>query len=125
MLIYARAVQGGSPAVDRPLVIAVGCELPCQRQMPLGRHSARSMYDVARAEGVSISLRTEQRILAEDTFKPWQHRSWIHPWDADLRVNAEVVLSLYEGICQERWLDRASLSSAPTRSPASRRGDVR
>ncbi len=99
-------------------MIAVACELPCQRQLPFSRHSASSIREVVRAEGVVISLRTVQRILAEDTLKPWQYRSWIHPRDPDFRVKAEVILGLYEGVWQGRRLDPGDLVVSADEKPS-------
>jgi transposase len=65
--------------LDRALVIGVACELPSQRELPLSRHSARSIHEVVTAEGLVMSLRTVQRILAEDTLfrsrRPPAHRA--------------------------------------------------
>jgi transposase len=43
-----------SPA-DRAEVIAVACELPEQRQLPLSRHSAASIQEVLKGEGIGIA----------------------------------------------------------------------
>jgi hypothetical protein len=64
-------------------VFAVACELPSQRQLPLSRHSAASIQEVVVGEGIMVSVRTVQRILAEDALKPWHYRSWIGPRDPD------------------------------------------
>jgi hypothetical protein len=42
------------------------------------------------------------RWLAEDAIRPWTHRSWIFPRDADFEAKAARVLDLYEG----RWKGR-------------------
>src|SRR3984893_15324245 len=73
---HALAAHGGFLPLDRALEIAVACELPSQRQLPFSRHSASSIHEVVTAEGLVMSLRTVQRILAEDTLKPWRYRSW-------------------------------------------------
>lgn len=65
-------------ALERALVIAVACELPGQRRLPLSRHSASSIQEVVAGEALVMSVRTVRRILAEDTLKPWRYRSWIH-----------------------------------------------
>jgi len=49
-------------------------------------------------------VRTVQRVLAADTLKPWQYRSWMHPRDPHFREKAEVILGLYEGIWRGRRL---------------------
>ena len=53
------------------LVIAIACELPGRLGLPLSRHFASSVWEVVRGEGVTISLRTVQRILARHHLKPW------------------------------------------------------
>ncbi|MGH9918054.1 MAG: IS630 family transposase [Nitrososphaerales archaeon] len=91
-------------ATDQAVVIAVACELPSQRDLPLSRHFASSIREVVRTEGIPMSLRTVQRILAENTLKPWRYRSWIHPRDPHFRTKAEVILGLYEGVWEGRRL---------------------
>lgn len=94
--------RSGRPCVYSPLeqalVIAVACELPAQRQLPLSRHSAASIQEVLREEGSGMSVRTVQRILAANALKPWRYRSWVHPRDPQFREKAEVILGLYEGV---------------------------
>jgi hypothetical protein len=99
-------------------VIAVACELPSQRELPLSRHSARSIHEVVTAEGLAMSLRTVQRILAEDTLKPWRFRSWIHARDPDFRAKAEVILGLYEGVWKGRGLDPGDLVVCADEKPS-------
>ena len=91
-------------ALARAVVMAVACELPSQRQLPFSRHSAASIQEVVAGEGLTISVRTVQRIPAEDTLKPWHYRSWIHPRDPDFRAKAAVILDLYQGVWQGRQL---------------------
>jgi hypothetical protein len=116
--IHALGAHGGFPPLDRALVIAVACELPSQRQLPLSRHSASSIHEVVTAEGLAMSLRTVQRILAEDTLKPWRYRSWIHPRDPDFRAKAEVILGLYEGVWKGRRLDPGDLVVCADEKPS-------
>jgi hypothetical protein len=47
----------------------------------------------------AASAATIARWLAEDSLKPWQHRSWIFPTDPDFAEKAGPVLDLYQG----RW----------------------
>ena len=47
----------------------------------------------------AASATTIARWLAEDSLKPWQHRSWIFPTDPDFAEKAGPVLDLYQG----RW----------------------
>jgi len=80
------------------MVIAVACELPSQRDLPLSRHFASSIREVVNGEGIGMSLRSVQRVLAENVLKPWRYRSWIHPRDPEFKSKAERVLGLYEGV---------------------------
>jgi hypothetical protein len=96
-------------ALERAMVIEVACELPSQRQLPFSRHSAASIQEAAVGEGIMVSVRTVQRILAEDTLKPWHYRSWIHPRHPDFRAKAAVILDLYQGVWQARRLGPADL----------------
>jgi hypothetical protein len=82
----------------RALVIAVACELPAQRGLALSRHFATSVWRVVSGEGVRISLRTVQRILARDHLKPWRFQSWMHPRDPQFEFKTKRVLDLYEGV---------------------------
>jgi transposase len=79
------------------LVIAIACELPSQRGLPLSRHFASSIWRVVRGEGVVISLRTVQRVLARHHLKPWRYVSWMHPRDPRFVEKARVILDLYAG----------------------------
>jgi len=82
----------------RALVIAVACELPAERGLSLSRHFATSVWRVVSGEGVRISLRTVQRMLARDHLKPWRFRSWMHPRDSQFEFKTKRVLDLYEGM---------------------------
>lgn len=96
-----------SPFPDwvRALVIAVACELPAQRGLALSRHFASSVWRVVTDEGVQISLRTVQRMLARDHLKPWRYVSWMHPRDPHFIEKARVILDLYQGWWEGRRLD--------------------
>jgi hypothetical protein len=50
---------------------------------------------MAREIATFVSASTVRRWLAQDTLKPWQHRSWIFITDPDFRPKAERVLDLY------------------------------
>ncbi len=90
---------GRSPFPDwvRALLIAIACELPRQRNLPLSRHFASSVWRVVCGEGVAISLRTVQRILARHHLKPWRYVSWMHPRDPRFIEKVRVILDLYAG----------------------------
>ena len=107
-------------ALARAVVIAVACELPSQRQLPFSRHSAASIQEVAVGEGIMVSVPTVQRILTEDTLKPWHYRSWIHPRDPDFRAKAAVILDLYQGVWQGRRLGPTTWCCARMKSLESR-----
>jgi transposase len=81
----------------RALVIAIACELPSRRGLPLSCHFASSIRQVVQGEGVVISLRTVQRILASHHLKPWRYVSWMHPRDPRFIEKVGVILDLYAG----------------------------
>lgn len=105
-------------ATDQAVVIAVACELPGQRDLPLSRHFASSIREVVRTEGIPMSLRTVQRILAENTIKTWRYQSWIHPRDPHFRETAEVILGLYEGVWKGRRLGADDLIVSADEKPS-------
>jgi len=76
---------------------AMACEPPQDRGAPVSRWSSAELATEAVAEGLveSLSSSTVRRWLAEDSIKPWQHRSWIFPRDPDFAVKAARVLDLY------------------------------
>jgi len=106
---------GDAPRPGRPqqfadwvlaLVIAIACELPSRCGLPLSRHFASSVWQVARGEGAVISLRSVQRILARHHLKPWRYVSWMHPRDPKFVEKARVILDLYAGFWEGRRLGR-------------------
>jgi transposase len=105
-------------ATDRAVVKSVACELPSQRDLPLSRHFASSILEVIRGEGIAMSLRTVQRILAEDSLKPRRYQSWMHPRDPRFREKAEVILGLYEGLWKGRSLDPGDLVVSADEKPS-------
>jgi transposase len=62
-------------------VKALACQLPAETGVPLSRWSCPELADQVVARGIApaISASTVRRILAADTLKPWQYRSWLHP----------------------------------------------
>lgn len=84
----------------RALIIAIACELPAQRGLHLSRHFSSSVWQVVKEEGITISLRTVQRILAKDHLKPWRYVSWMHPRDPRFVEKARIILDLYQGLWQ-------------------------
>ena len=95
-------------AVQVAEVKALACELPTEAGLPLGKWSCPDLSAEAERRGVVVSLSasTVRRWLAADAIKPWQHRSWIFPRDADFAAKAGRVLDLYA-----RTFDAESLSA--------------
>lgn len=100
----SRSVPGpGAPGPFPPEVIAqvkaLACELPANLGLPLSRMSNADVAREVRRSGIvaSISDKTVWRWLHEDAIRPWQHRCWIFPRDADFRAKAGRILDLYEG----------------------------
>jgi hypothetical protein len=80
---------------------ALACELPATHGLPLSRFSVTDLARFARQSGLvaTISDSTVWRWLNEDAIRPWQHRCWIFPRDAQFAVKAGRILDLY----QRRW----------------------
>ena len=80
---------------------ALACELPATHGLPLSRFSVTDLARLARQSGLvaTISDSTVWRWLNEDAIRPWQHRCWIFPRDAQFAVKAGRILDLYE----RRW----------------------
>jgi hypothetical protein len=83
----------------RAEVIAMACELPAARGVPLSRWSSSELAREAVTRGIveQISGVTVWRWLSEDAIKPWQHRSWIFPRDPRFAERAGPILDLYAG----------------------------
>ena len=79
---------------------ALACELPAQRERPLGRYSTSDLvrYIATQPAAPATSASTLWRILDRDALKPWRHRSWITPRDPDFAAKAGRVLDLYAGV---------------------------
>lgn len=79
-------------------VKALACELPVIHGLPLSRFSVADLAQQARQSGLvaTISDSTVWRWLNEDAIRPWQHRCWIFPRDAQFAVKAGRILDLYE-----------------------------
>jgi hypothetical protein len=82
-------------------VIALACELPAEKGVPLSRWSAVELAREAASRGIveRISGVTVWRWLSEDAIRPWNFRSWIFPRDPRFKDKAGPILDLYEG----RW----------------------
>jgi hypothetical protein len=85
----------------RAEVIALACELPAEKGVPLSRWSSVELAREAQARGIveRISGVTVWRWLSEDAIRPWNYRSWIFPRDPRFAEKAGPILDLYEG----RW----------------------
>lgn len=100
----AGAPRPGRPSafspVQRAQVVALACELPADRGMPLSRWSSFELACEAIEAGIvaGISPSTVARWLATAAIKPWQYRSWIAPRAPDFASRAAVVLDLYARI---------------------------
>ena len=90
-----------SPPQVRAEVIALACELPAEKGVPLSRWSAVELAREAASRGIveRISGVTVWRWLSEDALRPWNFRSWIFPRDPRFKEKAGPILDLYEG----RW----------------------
>lgn len=93
--------RSGRPRTFGPEVVAgvkaLACEPPEQREVPLSRWSSHELAAQIVSEGLvdAISSSTVRRWLHADVIKPWRHRSWIFPRDANFADKAARVLDLY------------------------------
>ena len=78
-------------------VKALACELPATLGVPLSRLSTADIVREAQRHGIvaTVSDKTVWRWLHEDAIRPWQHRTWIFPRDADFAAKAGRILDLY------------------------------
>ena len=85
---------------------ALACALPKERDLPFSRLSHADIAREAVQRGVvaSISGTTVWRWLSAEAIKPWSHRSWIFPRDAQFGEKASRLLDLYQGIWEGRPL---------------------
>ena len=81
-------------------VKALACELPATLGLPLSRLSVSDVAQQARQLGLvaTISDSTVWRWLNADAIRPWQHRCWIFPRDAQFAVKAGRILDLYQRV---------------------------
>ena len=102
-----RAGRAASPSAVVVEVKAIACELPATRAVPLSRWSLAELREEVITTGLvsDVSVSTLWRWLDEDALKPWRHRSWIFPRDADFAAKAAVVLDLYARRFQGRRLE--------------------
>jgi transposase len=114
------------PPTTRALVVALACERPAERNVPLSRYSlselAAEAANVLGAEhGPSRS--SIWRWLIQDALRPWRHECWIFPRDPRFLELASPVLDLYacrwDG--QPLWADEYVLSADEKTSIQARR----
>ena len=95
--------RSGRPVAIKPttraLVMALACERPADRGVPLSRYSlselAREVAKQLDVEQVAPSRTAIWRLLTHDALRPWRYRSWIFPRDPHFLDLAGPVLDLY------------------------------
>lgn len=101
----------------RALVVAMACERPAQREVPLRRYSLSELTvelgNRLPSEHSAPSRTTIWRVLTHDALRPWRYRSWIFPRDRHFLELAGPVLDLYACRWQGRplWADEYVLSA--------------
>jgi transposase len=104
-------------SATRALVVALACERPADREVPLRRYSLSELtVEVANrlpSDLVAPSQTAIWRVLAQDALRPWRYRSWITPRDPHFLERAGPVLDLYACQWQGRplWADEYVLSA--------------
>jgi transposase len=113
--------RSGRPLAIKPatraLVVALACERPADRDVPLSRYSLSELsVEVANRLGsdeIAPSRTAIWRLLAHDALRPWRYRCWIFPRDRHFLELAAPVLDLYA--CQWQgqplWADEYVLSA--------------
>jgi transposase len=110
----------GRPTVlapmTRALVVALACERPADRGVPLSRYSVSDLAtEAATILGSELppSRSTVWRWLMQDALRPWRHQCWIFPRDPHFLELAGPVLDLYACWWQGRplWTDEYVLSA--------------
>jgi hypothetical protein len=97
--------------------VALACERPADRRVPLRRYSRSELtVEVANRlpnSHVAPSQTAIWRVLAHDVLRPWRYRSWITPRDPPFLERAGRVLDLYACQWQGRplWADEFVLSA--------------
>jgi transposase len=113
--------RSGRPLAIQPttraLVVALACERPADRDVPLSRYSLTELsLEVAERLGAQYgapSRTTIWRLLTHDALRPWRYRCWIFPRDPHFLDLAGPVLDLYACQWQGRplWADEFVLSA--------------
>jgi transposase len=102
--------------VTRALTVALACERPAERNVPLSRYSlAEIAAEVAAlSDGQHGPSRSSiWRLLRHDALRPWRYRCWIFPRDPHFLELAGPVLDLYTCTWQGQplWKDEYVLSA--------------
>jgi transposase len=114
------------PPTARALVVALACERPAERRVPLSRYS---LSDLA-AEAATVlgseagpSRSSIWRWLLQDALRPWRHECWVFPRDPHFLDRAGPILDLYACRWQGRplWHDEYVLSADEKTSIQARR----
>jgi len=100
--LHDRPRSGRPPVITpttRALVVALACELPAERGVPLSRYSLSELgVEVANrlgADDVALSRSSVWRMLINDALRPWRYRYWIFPRDPHFLEKAGPLLDLY------------------------------
>jgi transposase len=114
------------PATTRALVVALACERPANRDVPLSRYSLSELAaEAAQVLGADAgpSRSTIWRWLLQDALRPWRHECWIFPRDPHFLELAGPILDLYACRWQARplWHDEYVLSADEKTSIQARR----
>jgi transposase len=113
--------RSGRPLATKPtthaLVVALACERPAERSVPLSRYSLSELTievaDRLGPEQVAPSRSAIWRLLMRDALRPWRYHNWIFPRDPRFLELAGPVLDLYACQWQGRplWADEYVLSA--------------
>jgi len=114
------------PPTTRALVIALACERPAERDVPLSRYSLSELAaEAAQVLGTDAgpSRSSIWRWLLQDALRPWRHECWIFPRDPHFLELAGPVLDLYACRWQGQplWADEYVLSADEKTSIQARR----
>jgi hypothetical protein len=110
----------------RALVVALACERPVERGVPLSRYSLSELVaEAAAALGTDAgpSRSSVWRWLMQDALRPWRCQNWIFPRDDHFLELAGTVLDLYACRWQGQplWTDEYVLSADEKTSIQARR----
>ena len=84
---------------DRATIIALACELPATRQLPLSRLSSSDIHaEASRELNPCPSRSTIAAWLAQAAIRPWTYTTWVTPRDPQFEKKAAPVLDLYNGL---------------------------